>query len=105
MSLDGSVGVGKDALSRIDRDTLEPGLNLGSGLDTDFDVFSQRQKRSSDWQGLRYSDMGVDLAEFGVGFDAPADDTLPDGILTLSRACTPRGAGTTGKSIPAITEE
>jgi cohesin complex subunit SCC1 len=96
MSVDGSVGVGRDAY--IGRDSLEPGHIFGNGYGVEFDAFSQREKSreaseapSGMDMNLDIPDLGVDLAEFGIGFDDvhPAEESVLDldAIPALSRAC------------------
>jgi cohesin complex subunit SCC1 len=95
MSVDGSIGVGRDA--QIGRDSLEPGHILGNGYGAELDAFSQREKSREVSEVPFGMDMnldppdGVDLTVLGVGFDdiPLAEESVPplDAIPTLSRAC------------------
>jgi len=93
MSVDGSIGVGRDAY--IGRDSLEPGHILGNGYGADFDAFSQGDKSRADSEAPFGMDIdtpvGVDLTELGVGFDGipPPEEDVPtlDAIPALSRGC------------------
>jgi cohesin complex subunit SCC1 len=91
MSVDGSIGVGRDA--HIGRDSLEPGHIFGNGYGPDFDAFSQGDKSRADSEVPFDMDIDpvVDLTELGVGFDniPPPDEDVPtlDAIPALSRGC------------------
>lgn len=94
MSVDGSVGVGRDAHLR--RDSLDSGQFARNGFSAELDAFSLGQKSREASEVPFGMDMnldipGVDLTEFGVGFDniLPPEENVPslDVIPTLSKAC------------------
>ena len=89
MSIDESIGVGRDAL--IGQDSLE-----GNGYHDEFDAFSQGEKSRGVSEAPFGMDMhldipglGVDLTEFGVGFDdiPPAENVPILGAMPMSRTC------------------
>jgi cohesin complex subunit SCC1 len=92
MSVDGSVGVGRDA--QIGRDSLGPLSIHGNGSEGDFDAVSRRSKSRevSDVpldmvMDIDLPDLSVDLAELGVGFDEIPSVGSPPVEIQSSRAC------------------
>ena len=96
MSVDGSVGVGRDAY--IGRDSLEPGFLQGHGYGADLDVFSHKSKSKDVSEApfdipmdIDIPGLGVDLTDFGVGFGdlPPLEDgeKTPGATRSMSRAC------------------
>lgn len=87
MSVDGSVGVGRDA--QIGRDSLGPISIHGGAFGGDFDVLSQRSKSREASEvpfdmamDIDLPDLNVDLAELGIGFDE-----IPRTEIQSSKAC------------------
>ncbi|KAG5645195.1 hypothetical protein DXG03_006713 [Asterophora parasitica] len=98
MSVDESVGVGRDAASR--RDSIHSHL-LGRNGDIDMDLLSNRSKTREPSEhpfnndvNMDFPDLaGMDLGDFGIGFDdlPPADnlDKTPGQTRAASRASSP----------------
>ena len=83
MSVDGSIGVGRDA--PIGRDSLEARHILEDGYGAGFDVASHGEKSREASEApfdmdLDAPDFSLDLRAFGVGFDdiPPAEENVPD---------------------------
>ncbi|KAF8070189.1 Rec8 like protein-domain-containing protein [Lyophyllum atratum] len=99
MSVDESVGVGRDAASR--RDSIHSHLLGRNGMDIDIDILSNRSKTRelsehpfNDDVNMDFPDLaGMDLGDFGIGFDdlPPPEnvDKTPGQTRASSRASSP----------------
>ncbi|KAG6899970.1 hypothetical protein C0993_004738 [Termitomyces sp. T159_Od127] len=99
MSIDGSVGVGRDAGSR--RDSIHSYLLGRNGMDIDMDVMSNRSKSREHSEhpfdndvNMDFPDLaGMDLGDFGIGFDdlppAGENEKTPGQTRASSRASSP----------------
>lgn len=96
MSVDGSVGVGRDAGNR--RDSIHSYLLGRNGMDADIDIMSNRSKSREPSEhpfnhdvSMDFPDLaGMDLGDFGIGFDdlPPAEnEKTPGQTRASSRAC------------------
>ncbi|KAF9446393.1 hypothetical protein P691DRAFT_803993 [Macrolepiota fuliginosa MF-IS2] len=98
MSVDGSIGVGRDAQSRAE----SVGSHLFGGKHTlDMDLLSHPGGSRAPSEHPFVADMdvdmtGVDLGDFGIGFDEPMEPVVPEAIektpeatRSLSRASSP----------------
>ena len=93
MSIDGSIGVGRDAASRAE----SVGSHLFGGKHTlDIDLMSHMSGSRAPSEHPFGADMdvdmaGVDLGDFGIGFDEPMIvepvEKTPEETRSLSRAC------------------
>lgn len=90
MSVDGSVGVGRDAMSHQGFDDSM----FGAGAGIDLDMFSQHSKSRD--PSMQPFDMGMDIdmpaldiGDLGVDFGLPMDDgeKTPGQTRSPSRAC------------------
>lgn len=96
MSIDESVGVGRDA--QYHRDSINSHLLAQNGKDLDMDVISNRSKSRGDSEHPFGGDVdmdfpelaGMDLGDLGIGFDdMPLDNVekTPGHTGGSSRAC------------------
>lgn len=99
MSVDESVGVGRDAPDR--RESVDPHLLGRDNMDMDMDILSNRSKSRDPSEHPFGADVnmdfpeleGMDLTDYGIGFDPlPADDRekTPGQTRSSSRACKQR---------------
>ncbi|TFK44627.1 Rec8 like protein-domain-containing protein [Crucibulum laeve] len=92
MSIDGSVGVGRDAPDH--RDSIDSHILGRNGMDFDMDILSTRSKSRDpsehnfgDDIDMGFPDLGgVDLGDLGIGFDEPL---LDDGQRTPGQTRSP----------------
>ncbi|KAG6820980.1 hypothetical protein H0H93_008609 [Arthromyces matolae] len=98
MSVDGSVGVGRDAGHR--RDSINTHLLGRDGMDFDMDILSNRSKSRDPSEhafngdvNMDFPDLGgMDLGDFGIGFDdlPPVEnEKTPGQTRASSRASSP----------------
>lgn len=96
MSVDGSIGVGRDAASRAE--SVGSHL-LGGKHPLDIDLLSHLSESRAQSEHAFGADMdvdmaGIDLGDFGIGFDEPMvplaaepAEKTPEETRSLSRAC------------------
>ncbi|KAG5735638.1 Cohesin subunit rad21 [Termitomyces sp. T112] len=98
MSINGSVGVGRDAGSR--RDSINSHLLGRNGMDIDMDILSNRSKSREPSEhpfdadvNMDFPDLaGMDLGDFGIGFDdlpLAENERTPGQTRASSRASSP----------------
>lgn len=93
MSVDESVGVGRDAPGR--RDSIHSHLLGRNGMDIDIDVLSNRSKTRDPSEhpfdvdvDMGFPDLaGMDLGDFGIGFDDLPQEKTPGQTRASSRDC------------------
>lgn len=96
MSVDGSIGVGRDAAGH--RDSIHSHLLGRKSVDVDMDILSNRSKTRELSEHPFDVDVdmdlpdfgGVDLGDFGIGFDPPPQENMdktPGQTRASSRAC------------------